>query len=218
MTTRSNTLRHEGEVYTQEETAGRCRYKVRPKLAERQGRCGPERRWEQVWGGGRGEGGNTRSEGADKTGRFSGNKTWLPSSPHYSGVRGRGGRRQGSGPRGTLRSPPTARLGSAGTPRPVPPSWPRLLSSSLPGHTARARPAGRLRVPPRPKPERSGLTRAPAEHAQYLRLLHVGPRRAEPVAVTWLGASAAVGSPAHPQSAGKKPSASLALPPSPPGT
>lgn len=165
-----------------------------------------------------GEWGDTRSEEADKTGRISGSKTWPRRRPLRLGKGpGRGG--QGSGPRGTPLSPPTARLGSRWNPEAGPAVLAPPPRSSLPGHTASARPAGRLRVPPRPTA--SGAAEPPpVEHAQYLRLLHVGPRRAEPaVAVTWVRAFAAAGSPSRPQSAWKTPpSLSLGLPPSSPDT
>lgn len=104
--------------------------------------------------------GGARSEEADRTGRISESKTWLPSSaPGTVGQgagRGRGRDRVAVGLDSHLRPPG---LALAGSQRPVPPSWPRLLSSSLPGHTARTGAAELLRGPPRPTVERGGRAR-----------------------------------------------------------
>lgn len=189
--------------------------KVRPELAERQGRCGPEGGGNRFGGGE--NGGDTRSEEADKTRRISGSKTWPPASPHYDWGRGGEGKDRAHAELPSHLPPPG--WAPAGTPRPVPPSWPRLLPAPFRvTRRAHAQPGvyGSHRGP-----QRSGAAEPPpVEHAQYLRLLHVGPRRAEPaVAVTWGRASAAAGSPSRPRSAWKKPpSLPLGLPPSAPDT
>ena len=79
--------------------------------------------------------------------------------PHGEWARDRGGNEAGTGsaqnPPLTSHRPARPSLGhSAGPAVLAPPSWPRLLSSSLPGHVASARTAGRLRVQPRPTAER----------------------------------------------------------------
>ena len=108
----------------------------------------------------RGEDGGARSEEADRTERISESKTWLPSStprrPRLGAGRERGRDWVASGPSSHL---PPPGLALAGSQRPIPPSWPRLFSSSLPGHTAREGPARLLRVPKRPTVERGGRAR-----------------------------------------------------------
>lgn len=95
-----------------------------------------------------------------RTERISDSKTWLPSSTprrqRLGAGRGRGRNWVAAGPSSHL---PPPGLALAGSQRPVPPSWPRLSSSSLPGHTAEAGAARLLRVPPRPTVERGGRAR-----------------------------------------------------------
>lgn len=128
--------------------------KVRPQLAERQaGRRRPGRRWEQVWGWGERGKGETRGPG--RLTRPGDSQEAGPGSRRRPKKTGRGAG-EGEGKdwvHAELSShlpPPGSAL--AGTPRPVPPSWPRPLSGSLPGHTASARPR-RLRVPQQPTAE-----------------------------------------------------------------
>lgn len=101
-----------------------------------------------------------RSEEAEQDRANLGEKTWRPSSAlrraGQGAGRGRGRDRVAAGLSSHL---PPPGLALAGSQRPVPPSWPRLLSSSLPGHTARAGAARLLRGPRRPRAERGGRAR-----------------------------------------------------------
>lgn len=174
--------------------------KIRPELA------GPGAVEEARIATGTGLGGGVRMERRGRrrlTGPNESQQDLAPVvSPTESGQGTGEGTRQGPGRRRTLLSPPTARLGPAGTqrwscrPGPAvlvppswprrpgpsvltPPSWPRLLSSSLPGHVASARTAGRLRVPPRPTAERGSSAARKRSMRSSRGLLRWGERPGE---------------------------------------